>query len=348
MILATKAVLCLVFLFAVAVVIITIVTHASKPQVEKVGSCCDVSHPIDVVFTWVDGTDPVWKNTKAQHEDKDTSSDVLANVRFNNAADAPDIELCTAIKSVLKNMPWVRTIYILTMRPQMPLCLLGKLRHEYTSGRIRLVHHDQIWPNPNDLPVFNSVAIESNMHRIPDLSEHFIYFNDDMIVGRVCSPNMFFCDGKAIQRGVWVPGRIMGVFPYNVIQSIAYQSNMSNTHSYFQPAHVAIALTKTMMLDCEKQYPQEFERIARQRFRGNNTVIPHFLAANLALGNQTAVVDPNDPVQFYVLNYSMQVFSRMVFDNGGINLRNMHMFCINDVPTKHQRKVHAIIQKSLN
>ena len=32
------------------------------------------------------------------------------------------------------------------------------------------------------LPTFNSTTIETMPHYIPNLSEHFIYFNDDMFL----------------------------------------------------------------------------------------------------------------------------------------------------------------------
>jgi hypothetical protein len=45
------------------------------------------------------------------------------------------------------------------------------------------------------LPTFNSQAIESRLHRIPDLAEHFLYLNDDVILGRPVAPTMFFTPG---------------------------------------------------------------------------------------------------------------------------------------------------------
>jgi hypothetical protein len=34
------------------------------------------------------------------------------------------------------------------------------------------------------LPTFSSPAIEANLHRIAGLSEHFLYFNDDVFLGK--------------------------------------------------------------------------------------------------------------------------------------------------------------------
>ncbi|CAF3676040.1 unnamed protein product [Rotaria sp. Silwood1] len=46
------------------------------------------------------------------------------------------------------------------------------------------------------LPTFNSHAIEANLHKIPNLKEFYLYFNDDYILGRPVSIDDFFLDGK--------------------------------------------------------------------------------------------------------------------------------------------------------
>ena len=58
--------------------------------------------------------------------------------------------------------------------------------------RIVIVPHEDIFENENDLPVFNSNAIEMNLHRIPGLSRHFIYLNDDFIFNYPVTINDFF------------------------------------------------------------------------------------------------------------------------------------------------------------
>ena len=45
------------------------------------------------------------------------------------------------------------------------------------------------------LPTFNSCAIELHMHKIEGLSEHFVYFNDDIIINSHIDPDYFFRDG---------------------------------------------------------------------------------------------------------------------------------------------------------
>ena len=59
---------------------------------------------------------------------------------------------------------------------------------------VNLVDHAQILP-AEGLPTFNSHAIETSLHRIDGLAEHFVYFNDDFLLGRPVRP------GDAVHRG---------------------------------------------------------------------------------------------------------------------------------------------------
>ena len=62
--------------------------------------------------------------------------------------------------------------------------------------RITLVDHRDILP-ADALPTFNSQAIETSLHRIPGLAEHFVYVNDDVFLGRPTRPELFFSPGGA-------------------------------------------------------------------------------------------------------------------------------------------------------
>lgn len=140
--------------------------------------------PIDVVYTWVDGDDPVWQamfqafafQTKIQADD-------LIKAGRDPARFKSHTELRYSLHSVLKFMPWVRNIYIVTA-DQRPAWLTA-------HPRISLVSHRDLI-EPAYLPTFNSHVIEAHLHRISGLSEHFIYFNDDVIVARPLPPGHFF------------------------------------------------------------------------------------------------------------------------------------------------------------
>lgn len=135
--------------------------------------------PIDVVYTWVDSDDPVWQAKFAAHVGGHTKNTSASELRYLSRD-----ELRYSLRSILKFAPWVRNIFVVTddQRPEW-------LRE---TERVKIVSHRDIFPDPSVLPVFNSHAIESCLHRIPGLAERFIYFNDDVFLGRKVSPNDFF------------------------------------------------------------------------------------------------------------------------------------------------------------
>ena len=139
---------------------------------EKVG-------PIDVVFTWVDGSDPEWQEKKAAW-----SRDGAIRSADNHQRFLSRDELRYSLRSVYQHAPWVRNIYIVT-DSQRPDWLKN-------DGRVTVVDHKEIFENPSHLPVFNSHAIESQLHRIPGLSEWFLYLNDDMMFAHPVKPSTFF------------------------------------------------------------------------------------------------------------------------------------------------------------
>jgi hypothetical protein len=81
------------------------------------------------------------------------------------------------MRAIYMHAPWVRFIYLVTAS-QLPNWLNA------SHPRVRIVNHAALFPDPTHLPTFNSLAIESVLHRIPGLSEYFLYFNNDGTAGR--------------------------------------------------------------------------------------------------------------------------------------------------------------------
>ncbi|MET0261761.1 MAG: hypothetical protein ABW223_02600 [Rariglobus sp.] len=139
---------------------------------------------IDVVYTWVDGTRPDYLQLLGRHA---SGTRDLNPERYRDAYDC----LRHSLRSLELYAPWVRTIYLVTCRPQVPAWL--RLDHP----RLRVVHHDEIMGNDVELPTFNSNVIESFLHRIPGISKQFLYFNDDYFLGAPITPLDFLtADGR--------------------------------------------------------------------------------------------------------------------------------------------------------
>ncbi|MBI3928679.1 MAG: Stealth CR1 domain-containing protein [Armatimonadetes bacterium] len=142
--------------------------------------------PIDAVYTWVDGADPDYARVREEWASR-------LGVKTNPERDRDGLELLRySLRSLEANAPWIRRIFLVTMRPQAPAWLDGSR----AAGRMQLVHHDEIFPRPEDLPTFNSNAIDFHLANIPGLSSMFLYFNDDYFLGRPLEPQHLLRRGK--------------------------------------------------------------------------------------------------------------------------------------------------------
>jgi hypothetical protein len=144
---------------------------------------------VDLVYLWVDGNDPKWK------EKKQTFTGIVSdNSEQNNIGRyVSNEELKYSLRSVEKHVPWIRTIFIVT-DDQKPEWL-----NTYHS-KIQVVDHKEIMP-AEILPSFNSSVIEYFLYNIPGLSEHFLFANDDMFFNADLSHDFFFAkDGFPVVR----------------------------------------------------------------------------------------------------------------------------------------------------
>ena len=138
--------------------------------------------PVDVVYTWVDGDDPSWD---AEREARIAGMEGTARTReaSGRARFLSRDELRYSLRSVHLFAPWVRQIYLVTSG-QVPAWLARRRRRH-------VVPHAEIMP-ADALPTFNSHAIETSLHHISGLAEHWLYFNDDFFLGRPLRPEVLF------------------------------------------------------------------------------------------------------------------------------------------------------------
>ncbi|GAB5031142.1 n-acetylglucosamine-1-phosphotransferase subunits alpha beta-like [Nannochloropsis oceanica] len=198
---------------------------------------------IDVVYTWVNGSDPRWLAKKAKYQAAEAAAAAAGegkrrgNLRSgvkgegvpastSSGSDGDEIPVMTdtesfssfpsssfspwdeeqeekprndhvaenryrdsnelrfSLRSLDRFAPWVRKVYLVTDN-QIPKWLA------LDNPRLEIIPHTAIFPNKSHLPVFSSPAIEAHLHRIPGLSQKFIYFNDDVFLAAPTYPEDF-------------------------------------------------------------------------------------------------------------------------------------------------------------
>lgn len=151
---------------------------------------------IDFVILWVDGNDLAWQAEKSKYQPQKESENNSVN-RYRDWGLLP-----YWFRAAEKFAPWVRKIHFVTWG-HLPDFL------NLNAPKLHIVRHDEFIPEEY-LPTFSSHVIEMNIHRIPDLAVHFVYFNDDMFLLRSFQPDDFFRDGLPCTYGGEVPIELVG------------------------------------------------------------------------------------------------------------------------------------------
>lgn len=131
---------------------------------------------IDFVITWVDGNDKKWQ------EEKSLYSGQKGDMRASRYRSWDNLQYW--FRAVEKFAPWVNKVHFVTYG-HYPEWL------NLESPKLHFVKHSDFIPEEY-LPTFSCRPIEFNLHRIPGLSEEFVYFNDDMFLLQSVSPEDFF------------------------------------------------------------------------------------------------------------------------------------------------------------
>ena len=233
----------------------------------------DVDFPIDMVYLWCDGNDPLFEARKIKY-----SKEYFINKEgdYNEAAGSQRFydndELRYSLRSLEQYVPWINHVYIIT-DGQIPRWLNLK------NKKITIIDHSQIMPQEL-IPCFNSTVIERYMVFIPNLQEHFLYGNDDMFFGSPLGPEYFFDNNKPIVRVKFdekqhlIKSEEMFFKAYNV-KNIFQKSCLNSWallyreygQQYFYKTHHNIdAYTKKNFLGTLERYQSDFEA-NNERFR---------------------------------------------------------------------------------
>jgi hypothetical protein len=277
---------------------------------------------IDVIYTWVDGSDPDFIKSKSQY-----TQQLHVGNKSNRYHD--NGELRYSLRSVSMYAPWVRYIHIVT-NGQKPAWL------NFDHPQIKLVTHAEIFKWKDHLPTFNSQAIECHLHRVPGLAEHFIYFNDDCFLGGPVTPAMFFSQAGRIVLHAGTPELPSGA--YDAAKESAHMAAIKNTQAllvktfgsdkrYSFASHQATALTKSLMQEIENRWPHLIERCSRSRFRSTDDI-----ALCRAMWNNYAYFTRQGEYQRFQWmvrgwNYDLEFTAKSVAD---ILNKKPLFFCLND------------------
>lgn len=283
--------------------------------------------PVDVVFTWVDNRDPAWQ---AKHQAASNLSNQQGLYSNDSARFANHNELYYSVHSVQKFMPWVRNIYIVT-DAQIPPWLKTR-KH----NNIHIINHTEIIEQ-HYLPTFNSHVIEAHLHKIPGLSENFIYFNDDVFVARPLQAEHFFrANGIA---SIFIAAKQLSVMQKKGVitptlsaslNSIKLLQRNYNIFIDMPLVHTYVPLKKSIYEQAWALYENEIRAFLPNRLRTNNDLnMATFLVPWLAYLNKQAVFTREICYYFNIRSAHAPIqYAKLLKKNQ--SGQQPHSFCAND------------------
>lgn len=271
---------------------------------------------MDAVIAWVDGSDPVHARKRAEAlrgagRGSGGDDNATYETRF---ADRGEIYWCIA--SILKYAPFIRRIFVVT-DAQVPRYLADFAAEGLIPpDRIRVVDHREIFRDHLDrLPTFNSLTIESAIHRIEGLADTFLYFNDDFFLAAPVTAGDFVDpDGRLILRG-----RLRNVsYPLAKLHlkrlrrrlfadgHVSAHNKSANAQSarllgledYLQIEHIPAILRRDTLTEVYDAHPDLFARQIAHRFRHIDQLLPVGLANHGEIARRSARIRPTGEIVY--------------------------------------------------
>lgn len=322
---------------------------------------------IDFVIPWVDGSDPAWRKEKYKYMGIDEPD--AGDERYRDMG-----ILKYWFRAVEAYAPWVNQVHFITW---------GHLPEWLNTDhpKLHIVNHKDYIPEEY-LPTFSSHPIELNIHRIPGLSEHFVYFNDDMFLNNAVNPDFFFRNGKPCDflrcRNIYFPtvndlychiitndvveinryhsyiktflrhpGKVIN-WKYGVANSLKNLLKLGNVHIFpgFQDHHLPSPYLKQTFLDVWSAMPDLMDQVSRNRFRTPFDVNQSVFRYWQLVSGQFAPVSPDSRGTYWSTSHSIDHVE------AALNDPNVKMVCVNDVPSdvdfeQTMEQIVAIFEKKL-
>lgn len=288
---------------------------------------------IDIIITWVDGSDPKWikeRNKYCKHK--------IDESRYR------DWELLKYwFRSIEKNIKWYNKIYFVTYG-HIPNWL------DTSNEKLVIVKHNEFIPQEY-LPTFNSCTIELNFHRIKNLSNNFIYFNDDTFVNDIVEVEDFFknnlpLDTKVISR-IWPVGKNSTKINYNCMKVIEKHFGKIDSNNYkdefkikntikdiiafpkksilsYIPIHMCNSYKKNTIKEIWEKEEKELDRVCMHKFRTDGDMSQWLIQFWQIASNQYEERKANECIYYELKNDNID---NIVDD---IKKQNKKFICIND------------------
>ena len=268
---------------------------------------------IDVVIPWLNPTEK-WFNEYKQFCENENP----ARIRDLNT-------IRPTIKSIIKNLSWVRYIWIIVFdEEQIPDW------EEFKNEKIKFVFHRDIIPK-EFLPTFNSLIPEMFVHNIKDLSENFIWSNDDMIFLKPIPKEFYFKNGKTVHRSnikrIWHKETV-NMFSKIRNNTAKFISKFNEGKNFLaEDYHLPIPLKKSL---CEfiwnKHYKELYESCKNSKIRKETNFSMAFIPFSIEEIYNLCEYEKYPEIKCKVIHFTDNITKQELEKS----IKDNHIICLND------------------
>lgn len=272
----------------------------------------NIMYKIDIVIPYVDGTDPEWIKLHNKYKNINEGESNTAN-RFRSMDN-----LVYVFRSIERNLKFINNVFLVVWEEsQVPWWI--------NRDTVKIITHKEFIPEKY-LPTFNCNTIELFLHNIPELSEHFIYTNDDLFFLKNIEETDCFNNGKlglsfnSVEKSVGASDMFLN-FCYNSWFTLK-GSKPKGIVSFKYPSHTIHPMQKSTLLKVWERHKEILnDSITPIRARKN---INQYIFSDYEFINNN-VFSPKASFKYT----NMGDVRSVVRD---INEKKYSIVCINDAP----------------
>ena len=281
-----------------------------------------VKHKVDYVLTYVNDKDKNWQITY-----KNTFNNLnYRKVRFEDYNCLEEL-----INGINKYAAFIDNIYIVVQNTSE---VSEDVRH---IDNVKIIEHKEIVPQKY-LPMFNSCSIEMFIGNIPNLSEYFIYGNDDMFFTNFVDETDFFIHGKIISKLNDITSSDSSMY-FDVVKNsfkiffkefaYTYFKDKNFSKSYKKLVHTPHPIRKSACYHINNLYSNEIEK-SLTLLRSNKNLNQYIYTFYEYFYDN--IIDSNQFIYKY--------FGK----DDDLKISNEQIICVNE----HKDNLKSLLQQSLN
>ena len=234
------------------------------------------NEPIDIVVTYLDSSVKEWQEQYSYWRSTEIAKGLqradniqaFGPERFRNWDDA----FKYWFRGIEKNMPWLRYIHLVVMdEKHIPDWLNTK------HPKLKIHYHSEIIPKEY-LPTFNAIQITNYVSNIENLSDNFLFSDDDWYAINKINKEQFYNDGNYLVNNSKPKKsryQLNDIWNYTLNNCLDwYDKLFGKDQTYYSNPHLFHLVNK----DIAKQILKETEETYNSRFRSDKNILVNWLA----------------------------------------------------------------------